>query len=127
MMPRRWAFRLNFYIARKHPHWLKEPRESNTFKLMAERGESKHDDLLQRIRMSEVHGWLSRAGFDVLRERRHVSGFFRALPNGLRERLEANDFTQNIVVSNLELLLTKSPSRPPSRSMEGSDVRELTR
>ncbi len=45
LLPRSWAFRLNFYIARKRPQWLKEPRESNTFKLKAERGEIKEDDL----------------------------------------------------------------------------------
>ena len=127
MMPRSWAFRLNFYIARKHPNWLKEPRESNTFKLMAERGESKHDDLLQKIRMSAVHDWLDRSGFDLLRERRHVSGFFRALPVSVRRRLEANDFTQNIVTSNLELLLTKPSSLSPASSPGARSVQKVAR
>lgn len=120
MMPRSWAFRLNYHIARKHPNWLKEPREANTFKIMAERGQAKVDDLRQRIRMGEVHGWLTRAGFEVLRERRHVSGFFRALPAGWRRSLEANGFTQNIVTSNLELLLTKTSG--PNSHAAGSSI-----
>jgi SAM-dependent methyltransferase len=109
LLPRSWAFRLNFYIARKKPSWLQEPRESNTFKLMAERGETKEDDLIQRVTVARVHGWLERVGFHVVREERHVSGFFtRNLPKFLRSFLEKNGFTQNIIISNLELLLKKS-------------------
>lgn len=119
LLPRRWAFRLNFYIARKRPAWLKEPRESNTFKLIAERGGTKEDDLVQRVTVARVHQWLVRAGFDVLREERHVSGFFsRNLPGFLRRRLEENRFTQNIIISNLELLLAKKES--PSRAATGT-------
>lgn len=108
LLPRSWAFRLNFYIARKRPNWLKEPRESNTFKLMAERGETKEDDLVQRVTVAAVHDWLSKVGFEILREERHVSGFFtRNVPRFLRRFLEKNRFTQNIITSNLELLLAK--------------------
>ena len=109
LMPRSWAFRLNFEIARKKPSWLQEPRESNTFKLMAERGETKEDDLIQRVTVARVHRWLERVGFDVVREERHVSGFFtRNVPKFLRRFLEHNGFTQNIIISNLELLVKKS-------------------
>lgn len=109
LLPRSLAFRLNFYIARKKPSWLREPRESNTFKLMAERGETKHDDLIQKVTVARVHHWLDRVGFDVVREERHVSGFFmRNVPKFARSFLEQNGFTQNIIISNLELLLKKS-------------------
>lgn len=111
LLPRSWAFRLNFYIARKRPGWLQEPRESNTFKLMAERGETKKDDLVQKVTVKAVHRWLEGAGFEVLREERHVSGFFaRNVPSFLRRFLEDNGFTQNIIISNLEFLLRKSKS-----------------
>jgi ubiquinone/menaquinone biosynthesis C-methylase UbiE len=94
LLPRSWAFRLNFYIARKRPQWLKEPRE---------------DDLIQKVTVARVHRWLERAGFELLREERHVSGFFtRNLPSAVRRLLEENSFTQNVVISNLELLLRKS-------------------
>jgi ubiquinone/menaquinone biosynthesis C-methylase UbiE len=109
LLPRSWAFRLNFAIARKRPQWLQEPRESNTFKLKAERGEIKEDDLIQKVTVARVHRWLERAGFELLREERHVSGFFtRNLPSAVRRFLEENSFTQNVVISNLELLLRKS-------------------
>jgi ubiquinone/menaquinone biosynthesis C-methylase UbiE len=109
LLPRSWAFRLNFAIARKRPQWLQEPRESNTFKLKAERGEIKEDDLIQKVTVARVHRWLERAGFELMREERHVSGFFtRNLPSAVRRFLEENSFTQNVVISNLELLLRKS-------------------
>ncbi len=108
LLPRRWAFQLNFYIARKRPQWLQEPRESNSLKMMAERGETKEDDLIQRVTVGGVHRWLEKTGFHVLREERHVSGFFtRNVPGFLRRFLEHNGFTQNIIISNLELLLAK--------------------
>ncbi|HSF18066.1 MAG TPA: class I SAM-dependent methyltransferase [Vicinamibacteria bacterium] len=113
LLPRRWAFRLSFYLARKRPGWLKEPRESNTFKLMAERGETKEDDLVQRVTVARVHRWLEAVGFDVVREERHVSGFFaQNLPRFLRRFLETNGVTQNIIISNLELLLRKTQPSP---------------
>jgi len=78
---------------------------------MAERGEAKEDDLVQRVTVARVHDWLEKAGFDVLREERHVSGFFtRNLPAFLRRFLEENAFTQNVVISNLEFLLRKTKS-----------------
>jgi SAM-dependent methyltransferase len=111
LLPRSWAFRLNFYIARKRPGWLQEPRESNTFKLMAERGETKEDDLIQRVTVARVHRWLEKAGFEVVKEERHVSGFFtRNVPSFLRAFLERNPYTQNVIISNLEYLLKKSKS-----------------
>ena len=108
LLPRRWAFQLNFYIARKRPQWLSEPRESNSLKMMAERGETKEDDLIQKVTVRGVHRWLDQTGFQVIREERHLSGFFkRSIPHFLRRVLEHNGFTQNIIISNLEFLLEK--------------------
>ncbi len=117
LMPRSWAFRLNFYIARKRPSWLKEPRESNSLKMMAARGETKTDDLLQRVTVAGVYKWMEQAGFQLLLEDQRVSGFFRRrIPGFLRRWLEKNNFTQNIIISNLEYVLAKpSDASSPSR------------
>lgn len=121
LLPRRWAFRLNFYIARKRPSWLQEPMESNSLKMMASRGEIKEDDLLQRVTVAGVRRWLAAVGFELLREDRHVSGFFtRRLPGFLRRFLEENSFTQNIVISNLEYVLAKSREPGSSASQTAS-------
>jgi ubiquinone/menaquinone biosynthesis C-methylase UbiE len=108
LMPRSWAFRLNFYIAQKRPSWLKEPKESNSLKMMAEKGETKEDDLLQRVTVERVHEWLEAAGFRLHQEDRHISGFFRRnVPGFFRRFLETNGWTQNIIISNLDYVLVK--------------------
>jgi ubiquinone/menaquinone biosynthesis C-methylase UbiE len=118
LMPRSWAFRLNFYIAQKRPSWLKEPLESNSLKMMAARGEVKEDDLLQRVTAARVYEWLDATGFELLNEDRQISGFFRRrVPGFLRRMLERNRFTQNIIISNLDYVLAK-----PSGAPEGSAV-----
>jgi len=110
LLPRGWAFRLNFFIARKRPGWLEEPLESNSLKMKAARNERKDDDLIQRVTVAGVHRWLATTGFEVLREDRHVTGFFtRWMPGPVRRLLETNGFTQNIVIGNLEYVLAKSP------------------
>jgi len=109
MLPRRWVFDLHFYIARKHPNWLKEPRESDSFKMAARRGERKRDDLLQRVTVERVHRWLDPLGFRILLEDRLVTGFFRRnIPGMLRRFLEQNGFTQNVIIGNLEYVLAKN-------------------
>lgn len=120
LLPRRWAFRLNFFIARKLPSWLKEPLESNSLKMQAARNETKEDDLLQRVTVGRLHRWLGQAGFRVLREDRHLSGFFASrIPRSLQRFLEANGFTQNIVIGNLECVLARSaaPGGPVSSAL----------
>jgi ubiquinone/menaquinone biosynthesis C-methylase UbiE len=112
LLPRSWAFRLNFYIAQKRPSWLKEPIESNSLKMMAARGEVKTDDLLQRVTTSRVYEWLEATGFELVLEDRQISGFFRRrVPTFLRRLLEKNHFTQNIIINNLDYVLAK-PSGP---------------
>jgi len=111
LLPRRWAFQLNFYLAREHPTWLEQQGESNSCRMAATRGVIKEDDLLQRVTVTRVQRWLGSAGFRVLREKRQVSGFFaRHVPGFLRRFLERNRYTQSVVYSNLEYLLMKPAS-----------------
>ena len=108
LLPRRWAFRLNFYLAREHPSWLEQQGESNSCRMAAARGGIKEDDLVQRVTVASVRRWLRSSGFRVLVEKRQVSGFFaRRVPKFLRRLLERNRYTQGIVYSNLEYLLMK--------------------
>jgi ubiquinone/menaquinone biosynthesis C-methylase UbiE len=116
LLPRRWAFRLNFFIAQKRPSWLKEPLESNSLKMQAARNEPKEDDLRQRVTVAGVRRWLAATGFHILREDRHVTGFFtRNFPGFARRFLQQNRITQNIVIGNLEYVLAKSsPAAEPA-------------
>ena len=123
LLPRRWAFRLNFYLARKHPSWLEQQGESNSCRMAAARGTTKQDDLLQRVTVAGVRRWLRSSGFRILREKRQVSGFFaRHVPKFFRQLLERNRYTQSIVYSNLEYLLMKpAPSVEPTASTTEKD------
>ena len=124
LLPRRWAFQLNFYLAREHPSWLEQQGESNSCQMAAARGATKEDDLLQRVTVTRVRRWLGSSRFQVLREKRQVSGFFaRHVPSFLRHFLERNRYTQSVVFNNLEYLLMKpaSPAEPTTSSTTEKD------
>ncbi len=111
LLPRSWAFRLNFYLAGKHPSWLEQQGESNSCRMMAKRGEKKKDDLLQKVTVSAVQRWLNGTGFRIVQEKRQLSGFFsRRVPRFLRQLLERNRISQNVIYNNLEYLLMKPES-----------------
>jgi SAM-dependent methyltransferase len=121
LLPRSWAFRLNFYLAGKHPSWLEQQGESNSCQMIAARGEKKDDDLVQRVTVAGVRRWLNGSGLQLLQEKRQVSGFFARLPRPLRQFLERNRFTQSVIYSNLEYLLMKpepSSGRTASPTLE---------
>jgi SAM-dependent methyltransferase len=124
LLPRRWAFQLNFYLASKHPTWLEQQGESNSCRMAAARGGTKEDDLAQRVTPRRVHQWLRGSGFRILREKRQVSGFFvRHVPSFVRRFLEHNRYTQGVVYSNLEYLLMKptTPAGPTASSTAEKD------
>ena len=111
LLPRSWAFRLNFYLAGKHPSWLEQQGESNSCRMMAARGETKKDDLLQKVTVSTVQRWLKGTEFRLVKEKRQLSGFFaRSVPRIVRRALERNRLAQSVIYSNLEYLLMKPES-----------------
>ncbi len=122
LLPRSWAFRLNFYLADKHPSWLEQQGESNSCCMMAERGEKKEDDLLQKVTVSALHRWLKGTGFRTVKETRQLSGFFaRRVPRFLRQFLERNRLTESVIYNNLEYILMKLESetgQPASQALE---------
>jgi hypothetical protein len=79
--------------------------------MMAKRGEKKKDDLLQKVTVSAVQRWLNGTGFRIVQEKRQLSGFFsRRVPRFLRQLLERNRISQNVIYNNLEYLLMKPES-----------------
>ena len=105
---RKLAFRSFVWLARHAPWTLKERREANTFVSMAEAGRQKQDDLLQRVTVRRLGEWVRASGFRLLREERHVTGFFRrALPRGLRRRLEETPWVQDVMIGHIQCLLEK--------------------
>ena len=62
MIGRRAAFGTFRFLARHAPWTLKEPAHENSFIKAAQRGEVKHDDLLEKVRVSRLRRQIADAG-----------------------------------------------------------------
>lgn len=108
LLGRRLAFRAFRFLARQAPWALKERKEANTFIAYAAEGRRKEDDLHQRVTLRRLEEWIRTAGFRIVREERHVTGFFRAFPGGLRRLLERTPFTQDVMTGHVQCVLEKA-------------------
>jgi SAM-dependent methyltransferase len=108
LLGRRVAFATFRVLARRAPWLLQEPREANTFIALAAEGREKQDDVLQQVTVRTLDAWIRGSGFRLLREDRHVTGFFRrALPGSLRERLLGTPFVQDVMIGHIQCVLQK--------------------
>ena len=108
LIGRRASFATFRWLARHAPWVLQEPKEANTFIALAEAGREKQDDVLQQVTVRRLHAWIRGSGFQVVREDRHVTGFFRrALPGPLRRTLEATAFAQDVMIGHIQCVLLK--------------------
>jgi SAM-dependent methyltransferase len=109
LIGRKAAFQAFRALARYAPWTLGETKEGTSFIVLARRGEEKKDDLLQRVTVERLRSWIGRSGFRVVREDRHVTGFFkRFLPGGLRRRLEETPWAQDVMTGHIECVLVKA-------------------
>lgn len=108
LLGRARAFRIFCWLAR-HAAWtLQEPKEANTFVALAEQGQTKRDDLLQSVTVRGVHAWIRHSGFELLREDRHTTGFFRrVLPGAVRRFLEKTPVAQDVMTGHIQCVLQK--------------------
>jgi SAM-dependent methyltransferase len=105
---RRAAFAAFRFLARHAPWLLREPREANTFIALAAEGKEKQDDVIQRVTLRRLAGWIRGSGFRLLREDRQTTGFFRrALPGPVRRWLEGVPFTQDVMTGHVQCVLQK--------------------
>jgi SAM-dependent methyltransferase len=108
LLGRRLAFHVFCFLARHAPWALQEPKEANTFIVLAEQGHTKRDDLLQSVSVRGVRAWIARSGFRLLREDRHTTGFFRrVLPGPLRRLLETTPVVQDVMTGHIQCVLQK--------------------
>jgi SAM-dependent methyltransferase len=105
LLGRSVAFATFRYLARRAPWALKERATENSFIQAARRGERKHDDLLEKVRIRTLRDRIGAAGLRVLREELHVTRTFRRLPSPAARWLRESSLTQDIVVGNLEYVL----------------------
>jgi ubiquinone/menaquinone biosynthesis C-methylase UbiE len=108
LIGRRASFATFRWLARHAPWLLQERKEANTFIALAEAGKEKQDDVLQQVTVRRLHSWIHGSGFQVVREDRHVTGFFRrALPGPLRRTLAATAWTQDVMIGHIQCVLLK--------------------
>jgi SAM-dependent methyltransferase len=102
---RRIAF-ATFQMLARHAAWtLKEPANENSFIKAAQRGEVKHDDLLEKVRVVRLRGQIAAAGLRIVREELNVTATVRRLPGPVARWLRDNAVTQDALISNMEYVL----------------------
>lgn len=102
---RRFAF-ATFRMLARHATWaLREPANENSFIKAARRGEVKHDDLLEKVRVGRLRGQIAASGLRIVREELHVTSTVRRLPAPLARWLRDSALTQDALISNMEYVL----------------------
>jgi len=105
LLGRRVSFSLFRGLARHAPWTLREAADENSFIKAARRNATKHDDLLELVRVRRLRGQIAAAGLAIVREELHLTGTFRRLPGPLPGLLRDSTLTQDIVVGNMEYVL----------------------
>jgi SAM-dependent methyltransferase len=103
---RRVAFATFRMLARHAPWTLKEPANENSFIKAARRGETKHDDLLEKVRVRRLRKQIQEAGLRIVREELHVTATVRRMPGPVSRWLRDSPLTQDALISNMEYVLT---------------------
>ena len=107
---RRIAF-ATFQLLARHAAWtLKEPANENSFIKAAQRGEKKHDDLLELVRVRRLRDQIAAAGFRIVREELHATATVRRMPGPIARWLRTSPLTQDALTSNMEYVLAKAGS-----------------
>jgi len=102
---RRFAFAI-FRVLARHAAWtLKEPANENSFIKAARRGEIKHDDLLEKVRVTRLRRQIADAGLRIIREELHVTATVRRLPAPLARWVRNSALVQDALISNMEYVL----------------------
>ena len=108
---RRVAF-ATFRVLARHAAWtLREPANENSFIKAARRGEVKHDDLLEKVRVKRLRGQIADSGLRIVREELHATATVRRMPAPIARWLRDSSLTQDALISNMEYVLTKDLSR----------------
>jgi SAM-dependent methyltransferase len=103
------AFRTFRLLARRAPWTLREPAHENSFIRDARLGIDKHDDLLEKVRVTRLRRQIADARFRVVREELHTTSTVRRLPKALGQWLGNSPLTQDALISNIEYVLAPAP------------------
>jgi SAM-dependent methyltransferase len=105
---RRVAFATFQFLAR-HAAWtLREPANENSFIKAARRGEVKHDDLLELVRVRRLRSQIASSGLRIVREELHATATVRRMPGPVARWLRDSPLTQDALISNMEYVLARA-------------------
>ena len=107
LLGRRLAFATFRALARHAPWSLREPVHENSFIGAARRGESKHDDLLEPVRLGRLRGQIADSGLRVVHEEVHETATVRRAPRGVGRLLRRSALLRDIFTSNIEYVLSR--------------------
>ncbi|MEO8480737.1 MAG: class I SAM-dependent methyltransferase [Acidobacteriota bacterium] len=99
------AFRTFRVLARRAPWMLREPAHENSFIRDARLGIDKHDDLLEKVRVTRLRRQIASAGLQVVREELHVTSTVRRMPAPIARWIRDSPLTQDALISNIEYVL----------------------
>ena len=105
MVGRRAAFATFRFLATHAPGLLKEPAHENSFIKAARRGELKHDDLLEKVRVQRLRAQIAAAGLRIVREDLHATATVRRMPGPIARWLRDSPLTQDALISSMEYIL----------------------
>jgi 2-polyprenyl-3-methyl-5-hydroxy-6-metoxy-1,4-benzoquinol methylase len=105
---RKVAFATFQRLARHAPWTLREPANENSFIKAARRGEVKHDDLLEKVRVRRLRGQIAAAGLRIVREELHATATVRRMPGPIARWLQQSAVTQDALISNMEYVLARA-------------------
>ena len=98
-----------FQFLARHATWtLREPANENSFIKAARRGEVKHDDLLEKVRVQRLRSQIAAAGLHIVREELHATATVRKMPGPIGRWLKDSPLTQDALISNMEYVLTRA-------------------
>jgi SAM-dependent methyltransferase len=107
LLGRRIAFAAFQQLAR-HAAWtLREPANENSFIKAARRGETKHDDLLEKVTVARLRSQIAAAGLRIVREELHATATVRRMPAAIGRWLKDSPLTQDALISNMEYVLAR--------------------
>jgi SAM-dependent methyltransferase len=107
LLGRSAAFAIFRMLARRAPWTLRERVHENSFIGAAQRGETKHDDLLERVRTERLRGHIAASGLQMVREDVHLTGTVRRGPGLLGALVRRVALVRDIFTSNIEYVLTR--------------------
>jgi ubiquinone/menaquinone biosynthesis C-methylase UbiE len=110
MFGRRVAFATFTWLATHAPWTLKEPAHENSFIQLAQKGQRKHDDLLEKVTVTRLRAQIAQAGFRIVREELHMTGTVRRLPGAVARAVRDMGLVRDIFISNMEYVLAHAGS-----------------